>query len=262
MAERYEERPRLVVLQHVACEHLGTLEAPFRAACDVEVLQSWADPPAYRHAVDDLVKSRSYDAVVALGGPMAVYERDRVEFLEDSLRLLRAALQRDVPVLGICLGAQLLAWSLGAQVRPGRTLGLRKEIGWYPVTLTERGKVDPAFRSFRENEPVFHWHGDTFALPEGAWHLARSALYPVQAFRRGRWTYGVQFHVEVTRALVAEWVEAYAGELATTEGVDGAVLVEEAARYEASLAAKAGVLAAHFVECVVESCRLQRAAAG
>ncbi len=246
-------RPRLLVLQHVACEPLGTFEAPLREAADVRVLQAYADPAAYRHELDRLVKTSGYDAVVALGGPMSVYEHTDVEFLDDSLRLLRDALHRELPILGICLGSQLLAWSLGAQVRAGRTLGLRKEIGWFPLQLTERGRVDPIFHGFREEEPVFHWHGDTYDIPEGAWHLARSARYPAQAFRWGRWAYGLQFHVEVTAALAAEWVEVYAAELAALDYVDGAAVVDQAARHEAALADKARVVAAYFVECMLES---------
>ena len=129
-------------------------------------------------------------------------------------------------------------------------MGLRKEIGWFPVRLTQRGVVDPVFHGFDQERPVFHWHGDTFALPEGAWHLASSDLYPNQAFRWGRWTYGLQFHVEVTPEMVAAFVEAYADELAALDYVDGAELVARAAEFAPGLAAKARVVAEHFSDCV------------
>lgn len=243
--------PRVVVLHHIACEGLGTLEPVLAAELDLEILPAYAAVRPYRERIEELVQSGAYEGVIALGGPMAVYEREEFEALEYSLRLLRAALHRDVPVLGICLGAQLLAYSLGAQVVPGRTLGLRKEIGWYPVELSERGKVDPAFHGFRSGERVFHWHGDTFSLPERAWRLAGSTLYPNQAFRVGRWTYGVQFHMEVTAEMVAEWVQLYASELDTLDYIDREVVLAGAAKYAPRLAGHAEVFGKHFRECVL-----------
>ena len=244
------ELPRLLVVRHVACESLGTLETGLAESLDIVVLAAHADPVAYRHAVTGHIEAGDYSGLVLLGGPMAVYDHAEIECLDDSLRLVRATLHAGLPILGICLGSQLLAWALGAQVRPGRTMGLRKEIGWFPVRLTERGTVDPVFRGFEQDRPVFHWHGDTFALPEGAWRLVSSDLYPNQAFRWGRWTYGLQFHVEVTPELVATFVESYAGELAVLDYVDAAALVARATELAPELAAKAQVVAEHFSDCV------------
>jgi len=254
-------RPRVVVLQHAACEPLGTLEPLFAAAFDLEVLRPYEDPPAYRRAVESLLGDGDLDGLIALGGPMSVYDHAAVEGLDDSLRLLRAVLHWDAPILGICLGSQLLAWALGAQVRAGSTMGLRKEIGWFPVSLTERGRVDPAFHGFDERRPVFHWHGDTFDLPEGAWLLASSAAYPNQAFRHGRWAYGVQFHVEVTPSLVEQWTEEYAAELSALDHVDAAAVTAPSSENAETLARTAGVLGERFVECVTEYRRRRAAAA-
>jgi len=240
----------VLVVQHVACEPLGTLEPVLAAHHDLVVLPAYADPVAYRHAVADHIGAQDYSGLVVLGGPMAVYEHAEVENLEESLRLVRATLRAGRPILGICLGSQLLAWALGGHVRPGRTLGLRKEIGWFPVRLTQRGVVDPVFHGFDQERSVFHWHGDTFTLPEGAWHLASSEMYPNQAFRWGRWTYGLQFHVEVTPEMVAAYVEAYAGELAALDYVDGAELVARAAESAPALAIAARVVAGHFSDCI------------
>jgi GMP synthase - Glutamine amidotransferase domain len=244
-------RPRALVVQHVACEPLGTLETVLAQRLDLIRLAAHADPVAYRHAVTGHIDAEDYAGLVLLGAPMAVYEHAEIEGLDDSLRLVRATLRAGLPILGICLGSQLLAWALGGQVRSGRTMGLRKEIGWFPVHLTQRGVVDPLFHGFDQDRPVFHWHGDTFALPEGAWHLASSDLYPNQAFRWGRWTYGLQFHVEVTPALVATFVESYAEELATLDYVDGAAVVAQAAEFAPDIAAKARVVAEHFSDCVL-----------
>ena len=251
-------RPHVVVLQHASCEPLGTLRPVFERAFDLQVLSADDDRPAYHHGVEALVASGGPDGVVALGGPMSVYHHAEVEGLDDSLRLLRTAVHADIPILGICLGAQLLAWSLGGQVRAGMVLGRRKEIGWFPVTLSERGRVDPLFHGFDESEPVFHWHGDTYDLPEGCWSLASSRLYPQQAFRWGRWAYGLQFHLEVTPAMVEEWVECYAEELDALDHVDAADLISGAHTHAAGLAEKSRVVAERFVECVLESTRQRR----
>lgn len=246
-------RPRLVVLQHAPLEGLGTLDAPFRDAARVETLEAWGDPVAYRRAVDRVLTEGEADGLVLLGGPQSVYDHAAYETLEDSLRLTRSALRAELPLLGICLGAQLIAWSLGAQVRPGRTMGLRKEIGWFSLDLTARGLVDPLFHGFHSGDAVFHWHGDTFDTPEKAWPLASSPFYPNQAFRAGRWTYGLQFHLEVTQRMIADWVAANAAELAPLTYVDPRVLVAQAPRHEARLERAAYVAAEHFLAGVRES---------
>jgi GMP synthase (glutamine-hydrolysing) len=256
-----DRRPLIIVVQHEPGEGLGTFGPLLSAGADLRFLVAPTDPGAYRRAIDDLVKHGAYDGVVMLGGRMGVYDRETHEWLEDSLHLLRDALRRDVPVLGICLGAQLVAHVLGAQVFPGRTRGLRKEIGWFTLELTERGKVDPGFHGFDEFAPVFHWHGDTYSLPEGAWHLASSQRYPQQAFRWGRWVYGLQFHMEVTEDMVAAWVVEGADELAPLDDVDPAALVDLAGRLVASMEPKVRVFAAYFLELVEES-RGEKAAAG
>jgi GMP synthase (glutamine-hydrolysing) len=246
-------RPQVVVLQHAECEPLGTLRGPFEDAFEVVVLEAFRDPAGYHHAVEDLIKSGGPDGLVALGGPMAVYDHSTVEGVDDSLRLLRTSVHEDIPILGICLGAQLLAFTLGGQVWSGQTLGRRKEIGWFRVSLSERGKVDPIFHGFDASQPVFHWHGDTFELPESAWLLASTGSYPQQAFRWGRWIYGLQFHIEVTPALVHEWTEVYAAEAAGLDYVDPAGIVTGARVHAATLSEKSRVVAERFVECVLES---------
>ena len=259
-AARPDSRPLIVVVQHEAGEGLGTFEPVLAARADLRLLVAPTGPAAYRHAVDDLVKHGGYDALVVLGGPVGVYEREAYEWLDDSLRLLRDAVRRDVPLLGVCLGAQLVAHVLGAQVFPGRTRGLRKEIGWFTLELTDRGRVDPGFHGFDELAPVFHWHGDTYELPEGAWHLAGSRQYPQQAFRWGRWVYGLQFHMEMTEDMVVSWTRTGADELAPLDDVDPAALVALAGHLVAPMAEKVRVFAEYFLELVEES-RSEKAAA-
>jgi len=132
------------------------------------------------------------------------------------LELARLALESDVPLFGVCLGAQLLAASLGARVYRGD----RPEVGVLPVTLTEEGRNDPVFSALPAEVLSLQWHSDTFDLPDGAVRLAGSPAYPNQAFRVGSSAYAVQFHLEVSQAMACEWaaVPAYAQALESTEG--------------------------------------------
>jgi GMP synthase-like glutamine amidotransferase len=153
-------------------------------------------------------------AVVSMGGPMSV--NDSLPWLRLEERYMVHAMSCGVPVLGICLGAQLLAKSLGARVRAMR----RKEIGWHPVRLREAALSDPLFAGLQPVEMEFHWHGDTFELPPGAEWLAESELCPHQAFRVGADLYGLQFHPEVTPGIISSWCreDESCGELREAEG--------------------------------------------
>jgi GMP synthase (glutamine-hydrolysing) len=159
--------------------------------------------------------------LVVLGGPMAVYQPERNPWMPGEQVLIRQALDADLPVLGMCLGAQLLAQAAGARVYPGER---PKEIGWGRISHTASGQADPvcgtlADASGNSAATVFQWHGDTFDLPPGAVLLASSALYPHQAFRLGRAAYGFQFHFEVTEAIIRDWVQRWQAEV-LREGLD------------------------------------------
>ncbi len=147
--------------------------------------------------------------LIVLGGPMGAYDVERHPFLQQEIGLIRRYLDEERPVLGICLGAQLLAAAAGAQVFPGER---GKEIGWEAVELTEAGVADPLWAGFPRSFTTFHWHGDTFDVPERAEVLAHSERY-VQAFRLGPQAYGVQFHPEVVPAELERWIHAYHLEL-------------------------------------------------
>jgi len=151
----------------------------------------------------------AFSALIAMGGPMGVYEEARYPWLAAEDRLLRAALAQGAPTLGICLGSQLLAKAAGARVAPGPD----KEIGWYRLTLTPEGAADPLFAGFPPAFEAFEWHGDVFELPGGATHLAASARYPYQAFRLGRRAYGLLFHLEVTAPMVRTMTETFRDDL-------------------------------------------------
>jgi GMP synthase (glutamine-hydrolysing) len=143
------------------------------------------------------------EGLVILGGPMGVYETERYPALAAERRLVRTAAAAGCPVLGICLGAQLLASAFGADVHPGSG----QEIGWGHIELTTEGVGDPVLGSLAPGVPVFHLHGDTFDLPAGAVHLARTKQYPMQAFRIGHHAYGLQFHLEFTPEIIERVLE-------------------------------------------------------
>ena len=150
--------------------------------------------------------------LVIMGGPMGVGEEQKHPCLAAELALIADALARRIPVLGICLGSQLIAAAAGAAV----VAGPRREIGWHPVPLTRAAHRDPLFAGLPATLTTFHWHGDHFHLPKGAVSLARSAMTECQAFRYGSLTYGLLFHLEVSAKCIVRMTEAFQAELFST----------------------------------------------
>ena len=192
------------IIRHVAFESLGTF-APVLAGAgfDLTVMDAGVD-----EVFDPILRS---DLVVVLGGPIGVYEQERYPFLGDELRALGRRLREGRPTLGICLGAQLMAAALGARVYPGP----QKEIGIFGIELSDAGQgscLAPLV-----GQPVLHWHGDTFDLPERAVRLAGTAAYENQAFSLGRNVLALQFHPEVDPLRFEQWLIGHASELATAD---------------------------------------------
>jgi GMP synthase (glutamine-hydrolysing) len=144
-----------------------------------------------------------------MGGPMSVYDHEQFPFLLDEQRLIEQALKDDKPVLGVCLGSQLLAATLGIEVKSGA----QKEIGWHSVALTESANADALWEGVPSRFTAYHWHGDVFELPQGAVSLASSELTPCQGFRYGANAYGFLFHMEVTDKIIQNMVKEFSGEL-------------------------------------------------
>jgi GMP synthase (glutamine-hydrolysing) len=195
-----------LAITHVAFEDLGSLGTELtHAGFNIEVIDACT---ANLRAINALAP----DLMVVLGGPIGVYERDAYPFIEVEFDLLRSRLAAKRPTLGICLGAQLMAAALGARVYPG-THG--KELGWAPVYVSSDLNAPPWFRALLSPElRVLHWHGDTFDLPAGATHLARTAHYANQGFVVGNYALALQFHLEVTVQGLERWYVGHANELA------------------------------------------------
>jgi GMP synthase (glutamine-hydrolysing) len=176
------------VIQHVACETLGRIEDALKAeGLGLEIFRTYEQNPLPQTI-------EAYKGVILMGGPMGVYEQDRYGHLTSEMRLMAQAAKENKPVLGVCLGSQLLAAALGASVSKSGF----KEIGWHPVTLTDSAMHDPLWSGVPRSFHALHWHGDIFTLPNGALSLARSDLTEFQAFRYGANAYGFLFHMEVT----------------------------------------------------------------
>ena len=163
---------------------------------------------------DAQLNTDRYRGLIVLGGPMNVEEHPQRAHLRNEMQAIEAMLKQDKPVLGICLGAQLLAHVLGAAV-PRNPI---KEIGWYPLRKTAEGMTDPVLAPLQAETPVFQWHGCRFDIPKDAVHLAQSPHCAQQAFRHGDNAYGFQFHLEMDERLVERWLAnpAYREELAAS----------------------------------------------
>ena len=189
-------RPKILVFQHVPYEPLGTLDPLLKeAGFRIRYVNFGRDATA-RPNLD------GYAALIVLGGPMNCDQIETHPNLAVEVDILREALDRDMSILGICLGAQLLAKALGGRVMPNAT----REIGWYDVELTEAGAGDPVLSTFAPTQQVFQWHEDGIELPQDVVHLASSPASKVQAFRHGEHAYGLQFHLEVDQPLIERWL--------------------------------------------------------
>ncbi len=194
-----------VALRHVWFEGLDLLAGPLDRL-------GWRTTVAGVRRPEDIpAAADTADLLVVLGGPDGVYESH--PYLDREIELVRGRLAGDRPVLGICLGSQVLAEALGATVRRAP----HKEIGWYPITPSPEAAGDPLAAEFTAGTPLtLHWHGDTFDLPPGTVPLARSAVTACQGFRYRDHTYALQFHPEVSAERLPAWIEGYRDELSAT----------------------------------------------
>jgi GMP synthase (glutamine-hydrolysing) len=210
----------VLILKNVPSEGPGTIED--------FLLDSRISYRIIEMSQEDLPPAGTADTLVILGGYMSVNESDKYPFISKEIELVREFIGQGKKVFGICLGAQIMAKALGARVYAGP----QKEIGWYDIELLDDGLRDtlitrlathPDAGNFRRKFKVFHWHGETFDMPSGAQRIARSALYPNQAFRYGANAYAFQFHIEVKKETILEWMK--------NEPVDMEVITRETDAY-------------------------------
>lgn len=215
----------VTALRHVAFEDLGILEELFAAR---KWPVNYVEAPVADWNAFDPVKS---DLLVILGGPIGVYEANIYPFLENEIDAIKARLDADKPTLGLCLGAQLIAKALGADVYPGR----EKEIGWKTLLLSAAGLASPVRHLAAQHTFMFHWHGDTFDLPQGATLLAGTEACLHQAFSWGTSTLAFQCHPEVRGKDLEKWFVGHAVEIAAARGVNIPTLRDDTRRYAPTL---------------------------
>jgi GMP synthase (glutamine-hydrolysing) len=224
-----------VAIRHVSFEDLGSFE-PVLAANGFEI--RYVDCGIDKIAAID---QADLDLLIVLGGPIGAYEDDLFPFIKEEIRLLELRLAARRPTLGVCLGAQLIARTLGARVYPGP----HKEIGWSPLALTAAGRKSPLRHL---TSPVLHWHGDTFDLPREAALLASTEKCANQAFSWGDNVLALQFHPEAVARNIEQWFIGHACEIAATEGVSVPVLRQETHQFAAGLELQAGQCLADWLE--------------
>ena len=205
---------RIHYLQHVPFEGLGSMESWLTTDGHTVTATRFFAQPA------DLPSPTDFDALIVMGGPMSVFDEQNHPWLVVEKSFMRACLQAGKKVLGICLGAQLLADCLGAHVHPAPY----KEIGWFPVYPAEDSWVS---RLFVTHPTVFHWHGDQFDIPEGATDIIHTSANCCQAFHMQDSIIGLQFHLEVTSELLADMMHHGAGELVDAPTIQSAIAILE-----------------------------------
>lgn len=188
----------ILSIQHIECESLGNLKDYFLAD-GFRVSEILVTKQKLPDRIDD------FNAIVILGGPISA--NDDFEYLKKEMQIVINSIKLEIPILGVCLGSQIIAKSCGAKIFSGP----KKEIGWGKVDITDSGK-NSLFKGIDERKiNVFHWHGDTFELPADAAALSYSDLY-IQSFEY-KTAFGIQFHLEVTQQMILEWMQVYQKEL-------------------------------------------------
>lgn len=214
----------VLILQHAACEHAGNIAAALRRAnrrsATIELFSGQSVP-------DDI---NAYAGLIVMGGPMSVYDTEKCSFIRDELGLIARALERNKPILGVCLGSQMLAAALGAKVYPG----VKKEIGWHEVSKLPGSAGDALCDALPDCFMAMHWHGDIFNLPAGAVPLLRSDLTAIQAFRFGPNAYGLLCHLELSYPQIDRMTQEFHVELEQA-GISGHDILHPWPMFGASL---------------------------
>jgi len=215
-------------IRHVAFEDLGSLAPVLK--------KRGYDIRYYEAGVDDLAEAGKADILLMLGGPISVNDANLYPFIKEELRVAEQRLTATKPMFGLCLGAQMIAAALGAKIYPAAV----KEIGWNKISLTLDGRNSP-LRHIGEDEPVLHWHGDTFDMPRGALWLASTPEVPHQAFSVGANILALQFHPEAVGRRIEQWLIGHTCELALNK-IDIAQIRADTKRWKNSLTSRGAAL--------------------
>jgi len=218
---------KALAIRHVHFEDCGTL---------ADVLRARGFEISYVEAgLNDLkgIDPDAPDLLIGLGGPISVYEADIYPYINDELELFKRRIAAQRPVMGICLGAQMLARALGAKVYPGK----QKEIGWKPLELTKEGGNSPVAHLAPGNTSMLHWHGDTFDLPPDAVLLASTDVTKNQVYSYGDFLLAFQCHPELVRAKIESWLIGHASEIATSKVATVESIRHDTEQYGAALEA-------------------------
>lgn len=228
MTHRASPGRRCLALQHLSFEDLGTLgDVLTEQGFDIQYRQAGVDDLACAAAQLEWARA---DLVVVLGGPIGVYEADRYPFIHEEIARLRERLASGKPLIGICLGAQMIAAASGQAVYPGPA----REIGFKPLILSDAGQASPLAALSACGHQVLHWHGDTFDLPEGATLLASTDLVTHQVYSIGAQVLGLQCHLEAQPRDLERWLIGHSCELSAA-GIDLNGLRSDSARFGPSL---------------------------
>ncbi len=196
-------KTKVTIFRHMAHEGLGSLHGTLlERGCEI------SHYTVSRTCLKDL-DALEPDLLLVMGGPIGVHQADYYPFLYEEIRIIKERIAADKPTIGVCLGAQLVAKALGANVYPGE----HKECGWYPLTMSDTAKGTVFEHLAPEKTNMFHWHGDTFDLPEGATLMASSEKYKHQIYTYGENILGMQCHPEVTAESLLEWYVALVGDV-------------------------------------------------
>lgn len=214
----------ILIIKHIEVEGPGTIEKFFKD----NLLESRIVELSKGETLPTVDKC---EAIICLGGPMSVYETDKYQFLTAEEHFLKQALDKKIPILGICLGAQLLAKVCGAEIRKAE----QEEIGWYTISLTGEGKNDPLFKGLEEKLNVFQWHEDTFDIPKGATLIAKGTTCKNQAIRIGEYAWGFQFHPEITEEMLKKWIDYYLVNLDRDKLLNEYFKLKDAYNYQAKI---------------------------
>ena len=216
--------PRVLALQHADPEHPGLIaDAVHKAGGTLETVRG-----DLGQAVPSSLEG--YSGLIIMGGPQSVYEEDTFPYLRDEKRLARQAIDNNIPLIGVCLGSQIIADVLGAEVHPSGGV----EIGWKDVTRSAEVADDPVLSPLPQTFTPLHWHGDVYDLPDGATSIGSSEMTPVQGFTYGETTYALLFHLEMTEQQITEMATLFPDDV-RRGGLQPETLLSETPAHAAAL---------------------------